>query len=336
MNNGHKQLLESLTHSGVFREFQSAYGLATRLPLVLRPVEAWQLPFCGVERENRFCALLGRNGRACAVCLQFNQKLVQQACTRPATFTCWCGLTASAVPVEVGGQVIGLLQTGQIFRAPPRVARFDRSAEQMQASGQQRDLEALRQAYLATRQVLPQRYGSFVNLLAIFGRHLSLLAGQIAAQTASAEPPMIRRAKEFILEHHAESLRLPQVAQAAGSSTFHFCKVFKRVTGVNFTAFLSQVRLEKAKNLLLNPDIKVSEIAYAVGFQSLTHFNRVFKEDTGHPPTHYRSQAIGWRGKPGTSGMAAKTPPARTASPAARSPRSRETAPAASAPPGGP
>ena len=103
MNNGHKQLLESLTHSGVFREFQSAYGLATRLPLVLRPVEAWQLPFCGVERENRFCALLGRNGRACAVCLQFNQKLVQQACTRPATFTCWCGLTASAVPVEVGG-----------------------------------------------------------------------------------------------------------------------------------------------------------------------------------------------------------------------------------------
>jgi len=336
MNNGHKQLLESLTHSDVFREFQSAYNLATRLPLVLRPVEAWQLPFCGAERENRFCALMGRTGRTCAVCLQAHQKLAQQARTRPATFTCWCGLTSSAVPVEAGGQVIGLLQTGQVFRAPPQGARFDRSAQQMQARGPLPDLDALRHAYLATRQVLPRRYSSLVSLLAIFAGHLSLLASQIAAQTASAEPPLIRRAKEFIHLHHTETLRLPQVAEAAGTSPFHFCKVFKRATGVNFTQFLCQVRLEKAKNLLLNPDVKVSEIAYAVGFQSLTHFNRVFKEHTGYAPTRYRAQAIGWRGQPGARGTAIKPPPARTVAPAARSPRNPGTAPAASAPRGGP
>jgi AraC-like DNA-binding protein len=50
------------------------------------------------------------------------------------------------------------------------------------------------------------------------------------------------------------------------------------------------VRVEKAKNLLLNPNLRISEIAYEVGFQSLTHFNRVFKRVVGQSPTDYRAE----------------------------------------------
>lgn len=57
------------------------------------------------------------------------------------------------------------------------------------------------------------------------------------------------------------------------------------------------MRVEKAKNLLQNPHLRVSEIAYTVGFQSLTHFNRVFRKITGEAPTDFRdngtSQAKG-------------------------------------------
>ena len=49
---------------------------------------------------------------------------------------------------------------------------------------------------------------------------------------------------------------------------------------MTFTDYLGRVRVEKAKSLLLNPNLRISEIAYAVGFQSLTHFNRVFRELT--------------------------------------------------------
>jgi AraC-like DNA-binding protein len=66
--------------------------------------------------------------------------------------------------------------------------------------------------------------------------------------------------------------------------------MFKKATGINFTDYLSRVRIEKAKNLLLNPNLRVSEIAYEVGFQSLTHFNRVFKRVVGQSPTEYREQ----------------------------------------------
>jgi YesN/AraC family two-component response regulator len=71
-------------------------------------------------------------------------------------------------------------------------------------------------------------------------------------------------------------------------STFYFCKVFKKGAGVTFTDYLGRVRVEKAKNLLLNRHLRISEIAYAVGFQSLTHFNRVFRKITGQAPTVFR------------------------------------------------
>jgi AraC-like DNA-binding protein len=101
---------------------------------------------------------------------------------------------------------------------------------------------------------------------------------------------MITKAKEFIREHHTEDLSLPQVAQFAHANLFNFCRMFKRATGLNFTQFLSRVRIERSKNLLINPQLRVSEIAYEVGFQSLTHFNRVFQKLLGQSPTEYRQK----------------------------------------------
>jgi AraC-like DNA-binding protein len=68
--------------------------------------------------------------------------------------------------------------------------------------------------------------------------------------------------------------------------------MFKKVTGVNFTDYVSRARIEKSKNLLLNPNLRVSEIAFEVGFQSLTHFNRVFRRLLGQSPTDYRAQLL--------------------------------------------
>jgi AraC-like DNA-binding protein len=68
--------------------------------------------------------------------------------------------------------------------------------------------------------------------------------------------------------------------------------MFKKATGINFTDYVARVRIEKAKNLLLNPNLRISEIAYEVGFQSLTHFNRVFKKILGRSPTDYRTQLL--------------------------------------------
>ena len=79
------------------------------------------------------------------------------------------------------------------------------------------------------------------------------------------------------------------MAKAAGASVFHFCKVFHKATGLKFTDYVARVRLEDARTRLLNPNLRVSEIAYDVGFQSLTQFNRTFKRVlVNHPPSSAR------------------------------------------------
>jgi AraC-like DNA-binding protein len=288
-----QEIYELLAGSTLVHEYLKSFGDAMELPVALRPVDSWQLPLRGLERENRFCAHLIQTGRASAACLQTQQQLAAQARSGPATMSCWCGFSVTAVPVMVKDQLCGFLQTGQVFQQPPTPEQFQMHAGSLATCHINPGSEALARSFLQSRVVSSEQYESMVRMLEVFARHLSLMGEQIVAQRENAEPVMIRRAKEFIDEHHSENLRLAQVARAVNSSPFYFCKMFKRHTGVNFTEFVARVRIDKAKNLLLNPDVHVSEIAYAVGFQSLTHFNRTFKKLTGQPPSKYRARLCG-------------------------------------------
>jgi AraC-like DNA-binding protein/ligand-binding sensor protein len=291
--NSERNLIEALSNSKVFQDYERAFTEATGLPVALRAVESWQLPHHGQRNESPFCALVLETSRACASCLQVQEKLAAGATEEPHTVSCPAGLCDTAVPVRLGDRLIGFLQTGQVFRKTPTQAQFERTAHLVAEWGVNVDSEKLRVAYFATPVVPSKRHEAVIKLLAIFAQHLSMLSNQVVLQQDNAEPPVITRAKEFIQEHQTENLRLGHVAKAVNTSTFYFCKMFKKVTGINFTDYLSRVRIEKSKNLLLNPNLRVSEIAFEVGFQSLTHFNRVFKKILGQSPTEYRAQLLG-------------------------------------------
>jgi len=286
-------LIEALSSSKIFQEYERAFTEATGMPVALRPVETWQLPHHGKRNEGPFCSLISEKSRACASCLQVQERLSEMAIEEAQTVSCPNGLCDTAVPVRLGDRVIGYLQTGQVFRKKPTDSQFDRVARQVGEWGVEVDKEALKEAYFASRVIPPKQHDSVVKLLTIFAQHLAMLSNQVVVQHEHAEPPVITRAKEYIQEHQTENLRLGHVAKAVNTSTFYFCKMFKKVTGINFTDYLSRVRIEKSKNLLLNPNLRVSEIAFEVGFQSLTHFNRVFKKILGQSPTEYRAQLLG-------------------------------------------
>lgn len=288
--NESKNLIDALSNSTIYRDYERAFSQATGLPLTLRPVEGWQLAHQRNRHQNAFCALMSQASRSCAACLQTQQRLSETALHEPQTITCPAGLSDTAVPVRLGEQLVGFLQTGQVFRKKPTAAQFDRTAKQVADWGLRVDTGELQKAYFSTRVLSAKQHDSVVKLLTIFAQHLSMVSNQVVVQKDNAEPPVITRAKEFIQEHQSEDLSLGQVARAVNTSTFYFCKMFKKVTGINFTDYLSRVRVEKAKNLLLNPNLRVSEIAFEVGFQSLTHFNRVFKKIVGQSPTEFRTQ----------------------------------------------
>jgi AraC-like DNA-binding protein/ligand-binding sensor protein len=283
-------LVEALCNSQIYRDYERAFSEATGLPVALRPVESWQLPHHRQRSENPFCAMLATRSRACAACLQVQQKLSENARHEAASETCQAGLCDTAVPVRLGGNLVAFLHTGQVFRKKPTASQFDRIAKLASEWGVDVDLGELKMAYFDTRVLTAKEHEAMVKLLQIFAQHLSIVSNQILVQERNAEPPMIARAKDFIKQHQTEDISLGQVAKAVNTSTFYFCKMFKKATGINFTDYVSRTRIENAKNLLLNPNLRVSEIAYEVGFQSLTHFNRVFKKIIGQSPTEYRGQ----------------------------------------------
>jgi AraC-like DNA-binding protein len=138
--------------------------------------------------------------------------------------------------------------------------------------------------------MFPDRYNAIVRLLSFFGQQLSALANQLVIESQNVEPLLVQKAREYIDKHKTEQLSLADVAKAAGASVFHFCKVFHKATALTFTDYVARVRLEDARTQLLNPGRRISEIAYDVGFQSLTQFNRTFKRVFGQSPSEFRAR----------------------------------------------
>jgi AraC-like DNA-binding protein/ligand-binding sensor protein len=286
-------IIDYCRQSDIYRDYERAFSDATELPLSLRPAEFWQLADHGKSRENPFCALMAKTSKSCAACLRIQEEIGRAAGTgRSATMTCFAGLSDTAVPVFLGERAIGFLQTGQVALSRLSQSRFQEIARQIIEWGSKIDLTEAKEAYFHSRVLSERQYTAMIRLLESFARHLSLIANQIAIQEDEQEPPLVRRARAYIAGHHADAVTLDQVANAMHVSTYYFCKMFKKATGLTFTDYLGRVRIEKAKNLLLNPHLRVSEIAYDIGFQSLTHFNRVFKQVAGESPTRYRRGTV--------------------------------------------
>jgi len=281
-------LIYRISKSDVYKDYERAFSDATQLPMALRPTEIWRLALEGKRYQNPFCALLAKSNRTCAACLQVQKEMQDMSGSGPKTVTCFAGLCDTAIPVKAGEKVIGYLQTGQVALRKPNEVQFNRITQQLVDWGVSVDLTQLKDAYYHSHTLPPQQYTATVKLLELFATHVSTLANEIVVQEDEAESPMIRRARAYILANQADPIDLDKVAQAMHVSTFYFCKMFKKATGLTFTDYLSRVRVEKAKTLLLNPHLRISEIAYDVGFQSLTHFNRMFRKIVGESPTAYR------------------------------------------------
>lgn len=113
-------------------------------------------------------------------------------------------------------------------------------------------------------------------------------AREAAAASSSAHPAWMSAALAYIDSHIAEPLGLSSLAARAAVTPAHFSRVFKKLTGMNVTDYVTAKRIIRAKELLLEPDLTVADIAERCGFDSLPHFHRKFKSLTGLTPAKYK------------------------------------------------
>lgn len=283
------ELAKRLTATQLYKEYEQAFNEATGLPLAIRPLESFQSVTSGKRNENPFCSLMSKTNKSCAACLRMQASLEEKSHMEPQTLSCFAGLCDTMVPIRVGEKIIAFLQTGQILLHQPNKEEFSKTTQALLSWGAQVDLKSLEEAYYQTKVLDPKQYEAFVNLLAIFAKHLANISNSLILNSQKHESETIIKARKYIEENFDEQISLDDAAQTVNTSVRYFCKVFKKATGFTFTDYLSRVRIEKAKNLLLNPHRRISEVAFEVGFESLSQFNRSFKRLNGKTPTEYRN-----------------------------------------------
>jgi AraC-like DNA-binding protein/ligand-binding sensor protein len=287
-----RAVVEQLQRTQIYRDYEQAFRETTGLPINLRSLEAFDLPHHNDPKENPFCALMARSNQTCSACLQLQKKVETEARLEPKTLKCFAGLCDSAVPVRVGENLVAFLQTGQILLHQPTKKEFTRTTRQILKLGAEVDLKRLEEAYFQTRVLNKKQYESILRLLTIFAQHLSTLSTELMAKSTQASSPTVSKARVYISQHQDEDVSLSEVAKSVNMSSFYFCKSFKKSTGMTFTDYLARVRVEKVKNLLINPHKRISEAAYECGFQTLSQFNRVFRKVAGESPTNYRRRVL--------------------------------------------
>ena len=247
------EIIDQLCRLKVYRDFEKAFHQVTALSVRLRPIGICNLACAALHQEGKFPGI-------------------------------------TVVPVWLGERIIGVFQTSRATIEEPMAKRLDGRIEPDSgvAASENRGRTSDWHVPVFSRP----RYEAMVHLLQIFGELLSFYANQIVIKLNEREPYRVRLARTFISNHRAEDINLADVARATHVSSFYFCKIFKKATGLTFVEYRNRLRIESAKKMLLNLNLTVSEIAYSVGFQSLTQFNRLFRRLVGKSPTRFRSHLV--------------------------------------------
>lgn len=288
-------LLQRIANSDRYKMYQEAFRTATGLPmrLVSADPDGWHLCDQKVNRSP-FCEALNLFENARNACVETNRHLMKAAeINGPTTCHCFAGLCATALPIRMGASVIGYLKTGQVFSQTPSEDQFKKLLGAIgRKTLDKSSRDHLKKTFLQTRFVKPVQYQSMVTLLESFAEQLSEHAESLAIIEEGSEPSAIAKARKYIHANLDQSLPLGLVARQAGLSESHFCRLFKDSAGLTLTDYVNRCRIDWAKRELLKHESRISEIAFLIGYQSLSQFNRSFARIVGLSPTLYRRERL--------------------------------------------
>jgi AraC-like DNA-binding protein len=129
-----------------------------------------------------------------------------------------------------------------------------------------------------------------IALIASLMEAISFLdnASEVSSFTPAGSPQQrMEKIRIYVSCNFARKILLEDIAAHIGMNRSAFCSFFRQQIGKTFITWLNEYRIEKACDMLSGSDMRVGEVATAVGFESLPHFTRIFRQIKGMPPTQW-------------------------------------------------
>ncbi|MCS7463346.1 helix-turn-helix domain-containing protein [Paenibacillus doosanensis] len=221
------------------------------------------------------------------------------------------GASEPQYPFLLEREVIQMIRTGQRQETEQRIASFldallERGAKEIDV--QQGMLQLLGSILHAIRQLGmdPSRVFKSANLyeqltqirepakmLKWFNeRIVEPFMKELEARSDAHLKKVVESAMIYLQNHYMKEVSLDTCADFTGMNAVALSKAFKLITGKNFIDYLTELRMEKAKELLRDTELKINDVAVSVGYQH-SYFNRIFKKHVGYTPSHYREISRG-------------------------------------------
>lgn len=113
----------------------------------------------------------------------------------------------------------------------------------------------------------------------------------IAMKKESQSVSVVEKARSYIDSHyHKKDISLDEVSRSVDISPYYFSKIFKEETGRNFVEYITEIRMNKARELLAGSNMSMKEICSEIGYSDPNYFSRIFKKHTGITPTEYKEK----------------------------------------------
>lgn len=287
-----RALVEKFAGSSEWKTFREDFRAVTGLAIEVVDEFGRPAPDSG-DRAWGFCCHLQEEEGGGTPCAQFRQALLSKATKSVALGTCPAGLCEVAVPLRVGAVTAGYLVFGG-FRALPS---GEKEWERVKAFFGRQRIPARggkwRALWKSTDELSEEKiraYMHFVELaVRLFSERMTLHLSP--AETRLPEPVM--KACRFLRrECLVREVALGDVARRVGMSEGHFSRIFHHSIGLTFGEFIARHRVDKARELLKDPRLRVTDAAFASGFQSLSQFHRVFRKIVGASPREFRRSLV--------------------------------------------
>lgn len=241
-------------------------------------------------RAQPFCRTLNGSAPGRALCTMCDQGRFLEARRGRQTlrYRCHAGLREFIIPVIRHGETVALLQCGQVHDRAPAAAEWREASRSLRSAGI--SAPELRPLFERNRVLAPERQDDLLDLMALIAARLARAHEQELPAAPGQVQAALGRAVTYIDTRLDERLAVADIARAANLSLRSLMRLFRRETGTTVVGFILQRRVARARQMLAQPGRTCAEVAFACGFGSVQHFNRIFRRFENMSPSEWRQQ----------------------------------------------